>query len=216
LLTHDGNGKEFDVFISHSSVDQPYVAFLATSLEAAGISVWFDKTTMERETASAVKSTGASSPAGTALWFSQRLSSKRRNGLSTSSMPFRQRGAGEEDYPPIWHGITRDDLIEYSPAFADRRAKNSMTDSYAEIIESLLSMLGRPNPARSSACSGRNAFEQERETQFGDRFIALSVVRFESALEAPQTARRICPVDQRIKLSAVCHWSRIAVGPPHG
>ncbi len=52
---------------------------------------------------------------------------------------------------PIWHGITRDDLIEYSPAFADRLAKNSITDSYADIVESFLSMLGRPNLVSSRA-----------------------------------------------------------------
>ena len=87
-LAHDGNGREFDVFISHSSVDKPYVAPLVGALEAAGISVWFDKTTMEWETASAVKSTAASRHAGTALWCSQRLSSKRKNGPSTSSTLF--------------------------------------------------------------------------------------------------------------------------------
>jgi hypothetical protein len=38
---------EFDVFISHSTADKPYVEPLVKALEAAGISVWFDKTAME-------------------------------------------------------------------------------------------------------------------------------------------------------------------------
>jgi hypothetical protein len=56
----------------------------------------------------------------------------------------REGGAGKKVILPIWHGITREDLIEYSPAFADRLAKNSITNSHADIVRSLLSMLGRP------------------------------------------------------------------------
>ena len=43
---------------------------------------------------------------------------------------------------PIWHGVTREELIAYSPAFADRLAKNPATDSYQDIVRSLLAMLG--------------------------------------------------------------------------
>ena len=42
--------RAFDVFVSfvsHSSVDKPYVEPLVKALEAAGISVWFDKIAME-------------------------------------------------------------------------------------------------------------------------------------------------------------------------
>lgn len=55
---------------------------------------------------------------------------------------------------PIWHGVTRDDLIQYSPAFADRLAKISSTDSYREIVDSLLAMLGR---LKSPDCDVANA-----------------------------------------------------------
>src|ERR1019366_5169341 len=51
---------------------------------------------------------------------------------------------------PIWHGISSDDLIQYSPAFTDRLAKISSTDSYGEIVESLLAMLGRAKTTTSN------------------------------------------------------------------
>jgi len=50
--------------------------------------------------------------------------------------------AGKKLMLPIWHGIARDHLIQYTPAFADRLAKLSSTDSVADIVESLLAMLG--------------------------------------------------------------------------
>lgn len=43
----------------------------------------------------------------------------------------------------IWHSITRDDLLEYSPGFPDRLAKISSTDSYANIVHSQVAMVSR-------------------------------------------------------------------------
>ena len=61
--------------------------------------------------------------------------------------------------------------------------------------------------------SNKKIIEQERQAQFGDHFVTLSVLRFDSALEAPQTTLRIRPVKQRIELSTVRHRSWIAVIP---
>ena len=56
---------------------------------------------------------------------------------------------------PIWHGISREDLIQYSPAFADRLAKNSVTDSYADIVQSLWRCLGVSRGDGSSTLNQR-------------------------------------------------------------
>lgn len=47
---------------------------------------------------------------------------------------------------PIWHEITRDDLLAYSPTLADRLAKISENDSKDSIVRDLLGLLGRPVP----------------------------------------------------------------------
>lgn len=39
--------KKWDVFISHASEDKPYVEPLAKALEAAGVSVWYDRLVLE-------------------------------------------------------------------------------------------------------------------------------------------------------------------------
>jgi hypothetical protein len=152
LLDRDGNGREFDVFISHSSVDKPYVAPLVSALEAAEISVWFDKTTMEwGDSLRSEIDRGLAACRYGIVVFSKAFLKKKKWTEHELNALFAREEPGKKGILPIWHGITRDDLIEYSPAFADRLAKNSITDSYADIVESLLSMLGRPNLVSSRA-----------------------------------------------------------------
>jgi hypothetical protein len=50
---------------------------------------------------------------------------------------------------PIWHGVVRKDLLEYDPSLADRLAKISETDSYNDIVRSVLRKLGRATEASS-------------------------------------------------------------------
>jgi hypothetical protein len=152
LLAHDGNGREFDVFISHSSVDKPYVAPLMSALEAAGISVWFDKTAMVwGDSLRSEIDRGLAACRYGVVVFSKAFLKKKKWTEHELNALFAREEPGKKVILPIWHGTTRDDLIEYSPAFADRLAKNSITDSYADIVESLLLMLGRPNSVSSRA-----------------------------------------------------------------
>ena len=60
---------------------------------------------------------------------------------------------------PIWHEVTYEDVLKYSPAVAQRRAKSSEEDSNDDIVNSVLSMLGRPQiatlPKAASASRSR-------------------------------------------------------------
>jgi hypothetical protein len=136
---------EFDVFISHSTIDKPYVEPLVKALEAAGISVWFDKTSMEwgDSLRSEIDRGLAACRYGIVLFSKAFLNKKKWTEHELNAL-FAKEEPGKKVILPIWHGITREDLIQYSPAFADRLAKNSVTDSYADIVASLQTMLGRP------------------------------------------------------------------------
>jgi hypothetical protein len=144
--------REFDVFISHSTVDKPYVEPLAEALKAAGISVWFDKTTLEwgDSLRSEIDRGLASCRYGIVVFSKAFLRRKKWTEHELNAL-FAKEEPGKKVILPIWHGITREDLIEYSPAFADRLAKNSITDSHADIVHSLLSMLGRPGSTTATA-----------------------------------------------------------------
>jgi hypothetical protein len=51
------------------------------------------------------------------------------------------RRLGKKAILPIWHKITRRDLLKYSPAFADRIAKVSQRDSMSDIVKGLKALL---------------------------------------------------------------------------
>lgn len=136
---------ESDVFISHSTADKPYVEPLVTALEAVGISVWFDKSAMEwGDSLRSEIDRGLASCRYGIVVFSKAFLNKKKWTEHELNALFAKEEPGKKVILPIWHGITRDDLIQYSPAFADRLAKNSVADTYDDIVSSLLEMLGRP------------------------------------------------------------------------
>ena len=144
------DNAEFDVFVSHSTVDKPYVEPLVVALKAAGISVWFDKSAMEwGDSLRSEIDRGLSACRYGIVVFSKAFLNKKKWTEHEVNALFAKEEPGKKVILPIWHGITRDELLQYSPAFADRLAKNPATDSYADIVASLLQMLGRvaPEPA---------------------------------------------------------------------
>jgi len=135
----------FDVFVSHATEDKAYVGPLVQALEEAGIRVWFDKATLEwgDDLRPAIDRGLTNCRYGIVVFSQAFLRKKKWTEYELNSL-FAREQSGKKLILPIWHGITHDDLIQYSPAFADRFAKLSSTDSYADIVASLLSMLGRP------------------------------------------------------------------------
>lgn len=43
---------------------------------------------------------------------------------------------------PIWHKVTKDEVMRYSPSLADKVALNSSLSSIAEIVEQLSEVMG--------------------------------------------------------------------------
>jgi len=54
---------------------------------------------------------------------------------------FAKEDNGKKMILPIWHNISRKNLLEYSPYFADRLAKNSRSDSIRDIVNSVRNLL---------------------------------------------------------------------------
>jgi hypothetical protein len=134
----------FDVFVSHATEDKAYVEPLVKALELAGIRVWFDKITLEwgDDLRPGIDRGLTNCRYGIVVFSKAFLGKKKWTEYELNSL-FALEKVGRKVILPIWHGITRDDLIQYSPAFADRLAKVLSTDRHGEIVESLLAMLGR-------------------------------------------------------------------------
>ncbi len=139
-----GVAEQWDVFISHATEDKDYVEPLVKTLENAGIQVWFDKSTVEwgDDLRSSIDRGLGNCRYGIVVFSKAFLKKKKWTEYELSSL-FALEQPGRKIILPIWHGITRDDLLQYGAGFADRLAKISSKDSYGEIVESLLGLLGR-------------------------------------------------------------------------
>ena len=133
-----------DVFISHASEDKPYVEPLARALEAAGVSVWYDKTSIGwgDDIRSSIDNGLLNCNYGVVVFSKAFLGKKKWTEYEVSAL-FGLETVERKRILPIWHEVTYEDVLKYSPALAQRRAKSSADDSNVEIVNAVLSMLGR-------------------------------------------------------------------------
>ncbi|MBK7628790.1 MAG: DUF1883 domain-containing protein [Bacteroidales bacterium] len=130
----DHTVKSYDVFISHASEDKDEVVRpLAIALQAEGLSVWYDEFEMQ---------------------IGDSLRRKIDKGLANSrfgivvlSKDFIKKGwtnyeldgiitkvvSGEQIMLPIWHNITKKEVIDFSPSLADKLARNTSAYTVEEI-----------------------------------------------------------------------------------
>jgi hypothetical protein len=155
-----------DVFTSHASEDKPYVEPLVAKLEEAGISVWYDRLVLEwgDDLRPKIDNGLANCRYGIVVLSKAFLGKKKWTEHELNGL-FAREQAGQKLILPIWHGITRDDLLQYSPALADRLAMISATESHDDIVKSLLAILGkaRKEPPTSAATSGNSSSGKKGE-----------------------------------------------------
>ena len=138
----NGTGKTFDVFISHASEDKDaLVRPLAESLRTKGLRVWFDD--FELRIGSSLRQTidlGIARSRFGVVVFSQAFFSKgwpayELDGIVTRSV------SGEQDILPIWHGVTKQEVIDFSPSLADKVARSTATHTAEEIATEIASLI---------------------------------------------------------------------------
>ena len=145
---HSQNADEkWDVFISHASEDKPYVEPLAVALRAADISVWYDDMVLNwgDDLRPMIDNGLVNCRFGIVVLSKAFLAKKKWTEHELNGL-FAREQAGRSLVLPIWHDISRDDLLAYSPTLADRLAKIAGNDSRNDIVRSLLDLLGRPLP----------------------------------------------------------------------
>jgi len=135
-------GKEFDVFISHASEDKEIVVRpLAQALRTSGIRVWYDE--FELKIGDSLRRK-----------IDQGLA-KSRFGIVVISRAFIQKGwtnyeldglitranSGQQVLLPIWHEITKQEVIDYSPSIADKVARNTSQFTVEEISSEIAQLI---------------------------------------------------------------------------
>ena len=140
--TSNGHARNYDVFISHASEDKnDVVRPLAHALRNDGLRVWYDEFEMKIGDSLRKKiDTGlAKSRFGVVIlsrsFFGKGWPNYELDGLITRAV------TGEQIILPIWHDITKQELIEYSPSLANKVARSTGTHTIKEIAEEIVSVI---------------------------------------------------------------------------
>ena len=133
---------EYDVFISHASEDKDEIARpLAEALRDLGMRVWYDEFELKLGDSLRRK-------------IDQGLA-RSRFGILVLSQAFTKKGwtnyeldgiitkvvSGEQTILPIWHNITKQQVIEYSPSLADKVARSTGSHTPIEIAEEIAELI---------------------------------------------------------------------------
>lgn len=138
----DEVAREYDVFISHASEDKDAVVRpLARALQSAGLAVWYDEFELR---------------IGDSLRRKiDRGLANSRFGIVVLSQDFLKKGwpnyeldgiitrvnSGDQVLLPIWHNISKEAVVEYSPSLADKLGRNTATHTVEEIAAEIAAVI---------------------------------------------------------------------------
>lgn len=138
----DERTREYDIFISHASEDKNEVARpLAIALRELGLSVWYDEFEMKIGDSLRRKiDTGLAKSRFGVVVISRDFIKKgwpnyELDGLITRSV------SGEQVLLPIWHNITKQEVVDYSPSLADKVARNTAINTINEIANEIYNVI---------------------------------------------------------------------------
>lgn len=132
----------YDLFISHASEDkEEFVRPLAETLENIGVKVWYDEFTLKvgDSLRQSIDQGLVNSRFGTVI-LSSAFCSKNWTQYELDSMVAREMH-GHKMILPIWHKITKDEVIKFSPSLADKVALNTSIQSIEEIAGQLAEVI---------------------------------------------------------------------------
>jgi len=134
--------KIYDVFISHASEDKDdFVRPLAEKLTEAGFSVWYDEFQLKigDKLRRSIDRGLANSRFGIVVFspdfFKKNWTQYELDGLVQKEM------TGKKAILPLWHKVSKDEVMKYSPSLADTIALNTAMFTIDELVEKLSEVL---------------------------------------------------------------------------
>lgn len=136
------NSQVHDVFISHASEDKDEIVRpLADALVKEGLNVWYDEFTLRigDSLRQKIDQGLANSKVGLVVLSSNFISKGWTNyeldGIVTRTV------SGEQILLPIWHNITKQQVVDFSPSLADKVARSTATHTVEEIAKEIAELL---------------------------------------------------------------------------
>ena len=141
-LFYDDYEKDYDVFISHASEDKDDVARpLAEALRKNGLSVWYDEfelrigDSLRRKIDKGIANSNFGVIVISRDFISKGWTNYELDGLITRAVN------GEQTMLPIWHNITKREVINYSPSLADKLARSTTDFTVEEIVDEIADLI---------------------------------------------------------------------------
>lgn len=139
---HPADEREFDVFISHASEDKDAIVRpLAEALREQGLEVWYDEFTLKigdslrRKIDSGIARSRFGIVVLSPPFLAKGWPQYELDGLVTMSV------SGRQMLLPLWHGISKDEVMAHSPSLADKVALRTSDNTIAEIAEEITSVV---------------------------------------------------------------------------
>lgn len=134
--------KEYDVFISHASEDKDSVVRpLALALKNKGINVWYDEfelkigDSLRRKIDQGLSRSKFGIVVISRSFIKKGWTNYELDGLMTKAI------SGQQTLLPIWHDITKQEVIDYSPSLADKVARNTSVETVEEIAAEIADLI---------------------------------------------------------------------------
>jgi hypothetical protein len=135
-------GKKYDVFISHASEDKERVVRpLATQLREQGLDVWYDEfelrigDSLRRKIDAGIAGARFGIVVLSKPFFAKGWPAYELDGLVTMSV------TGRQVLLPLWHEISKDEVVSASPSLADKVALRTSDYTIEEIAAEIASVV---------------------------------------------------------------------------
>lgn len=140
--SNDFTQKNFDFFISLATEDKVgFVRPLAEKLDELGLKIWYDDfqlkigDSLRRSIDNGLRNSKYGIVVLSSSFFSKNWPQYELDGLVAKEM------SGVKVILPIWHKVTKNEVISYSPTLADKVALNSSILSIDEIAKELKKLI---------------------------------------------------------------------------
>lgn len=138
------NKNTYDVFVSHASEDKnSFVRPFVESLKNKGIAVWYDEfelqvgDSLRRSIEHGLKNSIYGIVVLSEAFFKKEWPQRELDGL------FSREVNGEKVILPIWHKISKNEVLSFSPIIADMLAINTTDFTIDEIAEQIAKRIKR-------------------------------------------------------------------------
>lgn len=144
-INHSDGGliaKEWDVFISHAHEDKNAVVRpLASALQDHGLKVWYDEyelrigDSLRRKIDQGIARSAFGIVVLSESFFAKGWAQYELDGLVTRSV------GGEQVLLPLWHKITKAEVMAQSPSLADKVARSTSESTLEEIASEIVDIV---------------------------------------------------------------------------